>query len=79
MLKLHPKVLKKDGRTEFVILPYEEFQALQERLLDAEDLLALRRARRADNPRRKGLTLDELKGRLGLAKKARRNRRARLS
>ena len=77
MLKLHPRMLKKDGRNEFVVLPYEEFQALQERLADADDLLALRRARRADTPRGKGLTLDELKGKLGLPIKTRRNHRPR--
>ena len=74
MLKLHPKMLKKDGRNEFVVLPYEEFQALQERLLDAEDLLALRRARRADNSGKKGLTLENLTKRLGLSNRPRRGR-----
>lgn len=77
MLKLHPKMLKKDGRNEFVVLPYDEFQALQERLLDADDLLALRRARRADNSGKKGLTLENLTKRLGLSSRSRRPRRPR--
>ena len=50
MPKLHPKMLKKDGRNAFVVLPCEEFQALQERLRDAEDLLALRRAAAGQPP-----------------------------
>ncbi len=30
MLELHPEMLKKNGRTEFVVLPYEEFVQRQE-------------------------------------------------
>jgi len=45
MIRLHPKVLEKNGQKEFVVLPYEEFIALQELLADAEDLLDLRRAK----------------------------------
>jgi len=37
------------GRQEqFVVLPYEEFVAVQERLADADDLLELRKAKRAE-------------------------------
>jgi hypothetical protein len=32
MIQLHPQFLPKDGRTEYVVLPYEEFLALQELL-----------------------------------------------
>ena len=39
MLKLHPEILVKNGKKEFVVLPYEEFLAMQERLADAEDLV----------------------------------------
>ncbi len=73
-MKLHPRILKKNGRNEFVVLPYEEYRALAERLADAEDLLALRRARRADKPGRAGLPLDELKTRLGLVGRPSRRR-----
>ena len=64
-LNLHPEFLRKNGRNEFVVLPYEEFVALRERLEGAEDLFALRRAV-ADDPGGRGLTLVELKERLGL-------------
>jgi len=48
MLKLHPEVVKKNGKKQFVVLPYDEFVAIQDRLADAEDLLDLRKAKRAE-------------------------------
>jgi hypothetical protein len=30
MLKLHPEVLLKNGKKEFVVLPYKEFLAMQD-------------------------------------------------
>jgi len=45
MIELHPKVLEKNGKKEFVMLPYVEFVALQEILADAEDVLDLRAAK----------------------------------
>lgn len=44
MLKLHPEILVKNGKKEFVVLPYEEFLAVQERLAEADDLLDFRKA-----------------------------------
>jgi PHD/YefM family antitoxin component YafN of YafNO toxin-antitoxin module len=46
MIELHPEILEKDGKKQFVILPYEEFAAIQEALADADDLAALRAAKR---------------------------------
>jgi hypothetical protein len=60
MIELHPEILKKNGRDEFVVLPYEEFTALKD-LLDAyEDLLDLRAAKteQQDDP---SIPLSELK------------------
>ena len=45
MLQLHPEILKKNGKNEFVVLPYEEFVTVQELLAEAEDLLELRKAK----------------------------------
>ena len=45
MIELHPEILSKNGRREFAILPYEEFQALTEMLADYEDLRDLRAAK----------------------------------
>jgi hypothetical protein len=46
MTRLHPEILSHKGKRLFVVLPYNEFVALQEQLEDARDLLALRRARK---------------------------------
>lgn len=48
MIELHPEILEKDGKKQFVILPYEEFQAIEEALADAEDLIALRDAKKEE-------------------------------
>ena len=52
MLTLHPNILEKDGKKAFAVLPYEEFQHLQEELEEYEDLKALRaaKAKEADAP-----------------------------
>lgn len=52
MVALHTKILEKDGKKEFVVIPYEEFIKLQEELEDYAGLKALRDAKtkEADNP-----------------------------
>jgi hypothetical protein len=60
-MALHPEILKKNGKRKFVILPYEEFLAVQERLADADDLLELRKAKRAEG-KRPSIPLAEVKG-----------------
>jgi len=65
MLKLHPEILKKKGRNEFVVLPYEEFVELEELLADARDLLELRAAKRAEG-KAATIGLQDLRRRLGL-------------
>ena len=52
MLTLHPNILEKDGKKAFAVLPYEEFQNLQEELDQYEDLKDLRaaKAREASAP-----------------------------
>ena len=42
MIELHPEIIEKDGKKQFVLLPYEEYLAIEEALADAEDLSALR-------------------------------------
>jgi hypothetical protein len=64
MLKLHPEILMKNGKKEFVVLPYEEFVALQECLADAQDLLELRKAKRSEGKKR-SIPLAEIKRELG--------------
>ena len=64
MIKLHPEVLKKNGVKEFVILPYDEFVALQQLLADAQDLVDLREAVSAEKDA-PTISLEELKTELG--------------
>lgn len=64
MLRLHPEILVKNGKKEFVILTYEEFVAMQERLADAEDLIDLRNAKRAEGEKAT-VPLAEVKRQLG--------------
>jgi hypothetical protein len=59
-MELHPEFLSKNGKREFVVLPYEEFVALQEQLENAEDALDLRSAKK-DETDRPGIGLDEVK------------------
>ena len=66
LMKLHPEIMSKNGRKQFVVLPYEEFVAVQERLADADDLLELRKAKRAEGGK-KSIPLAAVKRTLGLA------------
>ena len=63
---LNAKILVKDGKKQFAVLPYEEFVALQKRLADAEDLLELIKAKHAGGKKR-STPLAEAKRRLGLS------------
>jgi PHD/YefM family antitoxin component YafN of YafNO toxin-antitoxin module len=65
MMTLHPEIVKKNGKKEYVMLPYAEFLALQEKLADAEDLVALRKAKRAEGKKR-AIPLAQVKRSLGL-------------
>lgn len=62
-LTLHPEILVKDGKKQFAVLPYEEFLSVQERLADADDLLALRKAKRTEG-RKRSIPLAEVKRKL---------------
>jgi hypothetical protein len=59
-MTLHPESLKKNGKSAFVVLPYEEFLAVQDRLADADELLELRKAQRAEG-RSPSISLAEIK------------------
>ncbi len=65
MIELHPEVLKKNGVSEFVILPYDEFVALQRLLADAQDLTDLREAVSTEG-NAPTISLEELKTELGV-------------
>jgi len=73
MRKLKPEFLKKNGKTEFVILTREDFEAFEEMIEDARDVLLVREAgkRNGGDP---GVSLNEMKRRLGVT--AARSRKA---
>ena len=45
MVSLRAQIIKKDGKKEYAVLPYEEFLRVQEELEDYEDLRCLREAK----------------------------------
>lgn len=65
MFKLHPRILEKDGKKEFAILPYEEFKQLTEELSDYEDLKELRSAK-AEEASLPGKPLEEVREELDI-------------
>jgi PHD/YefM family antitoxin component YafN of YafNO toxin-antitoxin module len=65
MIELHPEILSKNGRREFAVLPYEEFQALTEMLADYEDLRDLRAAK-AEEGKSETMSLAEARKRYGV-------------
>ena len=65
MIALHPEFLSKEGKKEFVVLPYEEFLALQEMLEDAENILELRAVKQEEKDM-PIVSLDEVKKRFNI-------------
>jgi PHD/YefM family antitoxin component YafN of YafNO toxin-antitoxin module len=45
MAIVHAQIIKKNGKKEYVVLPYEEFLRIQEELEDYQDLRCLREAK----------------------------------
>ncbi len=41
-MSIHPQIIEKDGRKEFVVLPYDEFLQMQAEIEEYEDLRILR-------------------------------------
>ena len=64
-LELHPEFLKKNGRKQFAVLPYDEFVRLQEELDDLADIRALDEAR-AKESHLPGIPLSEVRRRLDM-------------
>jgi hypothetical protein len=48
MVSLRAQIIKKNGKKEYAILPYEAFLKVQEELADYEDLRCLREAKEAE-------------------------------
>lgn len=65
MLTLHPKILEKNGKKEFAVLPYDEFERIAEELADYEDLKDLRAARAKEGDA-SGRPLSDVRSQLGI-------------
>ena len=48
MVTLHAQIIKKNGKKDYVVLPYEEFLKVQEELEDYDDLRSLRKAKETE-------------------------------
>ncbi len=71
MVTLHAQIIKKNGKKDYVVLPYEEFLKVQEELEDYDDLRSLREAKETE----KGaptITMAELKKKIGRRSQSRR-------
>ncbi len=44
-MELHPQFIGKEGKSEFVVLPFDEYSALTELMVDYEDIKDLRNAK----------------------------------
>ena len=61
---MKPQIIKKDGKKEFVVIPYEDFIKMQEALEDYTDLKALRKAKE-ESKGEKPLPFDQVINDLG--------------
>jgi len=48
MVTLHAQIIRKNGKKEYAILPYEEFLKVREEIDNYEDLRCLREAKEAE-------------------------------
>jgi len=64
-MEFHPQIIQKNGKNEFVVIPYEEFIVLRSKIEDYEDLKDLREAK-STAEKQPGLTLKETAKELGL-------------
>ena len=48
MVTLHAQIIKKNGKKDYVVLPYEEFLKVQEELEDYDDLRSLREVKETE-------------------------------
>jgi len=65
MITLHTEILKREGKKQFAILPFEEYEMLLECIEDMEDLKDLRKAKKASlgEP---SISIDQVRKKLNL-------------
>ena len=68
MVTLNAQIIKKEGKKEYAVIPYEEFLKIQEELANYEDLLCLRKAKKTEK-NASTVSLDELKKKIKENKK----------
>ena len=71
MLNIKPELWTKNGGEKFVVLSLRDFERVQEAIEDAGLARILQRAKREDAGK-PGITLSEMKRRLGMGKRTRR-------
>jgi len=64
-MDINPQIIEKNGKKEFVILPYEDFLKIQEELHRYEDLRLLREAKESEGDA-PGIGMEEARKRLGI-------------
>ncbi len=67
MVTLHAQIIKKNGKKDYVVLPYEEFLKVQEELEDYDDLRSLREAKEKEKDA-STIGMAELKKKMGKRK-----------
>ena len=67
MVILHAQIIKKNGKKDYVVLPYEEFLKVQEELEDYDDLRSLREAKETER-NAPTIGMPELKKKIGRRK-----------
>ena len=65
LIDLHPNYIEKKGKKEFVVLPIDEYNIIEETLNDYEDLIDLRKTKEKEK-KMKTKSLDEVKKEIGL-------------
>ena len=67
MATINIQVIKKNGKNEFVVLPYKEFLKVKEELADYADLRCLREAKMNEKDAA-NISFDQLKANLKMTK-----------
>jgi hypothetical protein len=63
MVTLNAQIIKKEGKSEYAVIPYEEFLKVQEELQKYEDLRCLRKTKAVER-NSSTIGIDELKKRV---------------
>jgi hypothetical protein len=64
-IDLHPNYIEKKGKKQFVVISYNEFCKIEEKLNDYEDLIELRKIKKIEK-NKKAKSLNEVKKELGI-------------